>query len=490
MSSTSSLGDDDNNNAFQDDNDDSSESSIVEPGAVIHGTQIKLEKIVGEGTFGEVYSAYYMDSEDQTPNLAVKVLKISNDDQLTQFNKEAAISELIRSRFQTLLNIQNQPPTSTSSTTPPAVPRTTTSGATSSSSTSGATSSSRSRTARSSSTSEARFVRPRILNTRNSFCYQLNADKNNDNSGVVCMIEKHFDQENDDVGFLVFPLIEGREMFSLITDNSEILLKNAQKVLKLQKVIVDQMEEDNQVDINAIETMQRLELQFKNAEKNFNNTLHGLIAAGRYQLWLKICLTIARKLYDIVDTLHSMDIYHGDVKPENIIIQNLNISQLIQQNNTDLPKNISVLLLDFGLSCANSFENTRAPRIVRCKEIEPGGTGGFRDTDLIRAVEIDRNVSFKRSYVRKLLDLHALGVTVYQMLNDNNFIQYNNTGQFRFKKPKILGDHRNWGKYGDNFSIKDVFELNDLVYAIVEDFPSKISSIDIIRKLDKFISKL
>lgn len=462
---------------------------MVAPGDKIGN--IVFDERIAVGGFGEVFSAHYAEAADPTPNLAVKVLSIKTQKQKDAFNREKAITQFLKlrddkeiQRFieeqRTVLEQQQRqveaPDTITttersrfdSNSLTPTKADTTTSGQ---------------------GSGTTAFESNQQIVIIKSLCYQLNANINEDNSGVVCQIGA-FAFEDLEIGFLIFPLIQGIELFDSISDEFETLFNNANSVVMAQQKVVS--ESKTMVEKQTSEQiMVTLKQQLENAKQKFNNTLHGLVVAGRLDLWLKTCLVIARKLYQVVNELHSLRIYHRDIKPENIVIQNLDFIQT--EKSTNIPNNLSVLLLDFGLSCAERFSGDTVDPILKCNNFETTGTFGYIDVEQIAFIARNDGKRLKdrtqrRNFLR-LMDLHAVGVTVYQMLNDNEFTEFTGN-QFAFKKLEILGSVANWGKYGQNFSDENVIRLNDLVYSMTDVFANKKTAAEYIKDLDFFIGKL
>ena len=114
-------------------------------------------------------------------------------------------------------------------------------------------------------------------------------------------------------------------------------------------------------------------------------TLKQVIASK--QLDLKLFFTIAIQLTKILDEIHRLQIFHKDIKPDNILFH---------------PDTKEVKLTDFGIATRLTIENSRYsnPRMVEgsLEYISPEQTG-----------RMNRAIDYRTDY-------YSLGVTFYQML--------------------------------------------------------------------------
>jgi len=121
-----------------------------------------------------------------------------------------------------------------------------------------------------------------------------------------------------------------------------------------------------------------------------NSTTLSALLKDKYIFTLKDIKFVMYYLLEQLHFLHDYNIVHGDIKPENIIIQQ-------GENFTGIQ---NVMFIDFGISC-----------IKRCK---PGGTMTYLAPELLP--EIGKKIFINKNEYKKT-DIWSLGLVFYQIAN-------------------------------------------------------------------------
>ena len=105
----------------------------------------------------------------------------------------------------------------------------------------------------------------------------------------------------------------------------------------------------------------------------------------QYQLSEKDLIKIIKGLIDAIDILHKMGIGHGDIKPENVLIN----------------EKLEIQIIDFGMSCT--------------KYCSSGGTLSYSSPEmLLTMIRGKRALSIEN---QKTSDIFSLGLMIYELAN-------------------------------------------------------------------------
>lgn len=141
---------------------------------------------------------------------------------------------------------------------------------------------------------------------------------------------------------------------------------------------------------------------------------------------------ISCKLFEIIQHLHDQDkIIHNDIKPTNILID---------------PSTYDIKLIDFGLSCSE------------CKGRLTSGSPDYRAPEMVWANK-DSDFNFYR-----MVDLYALGATIFYMLYQIPYMFHFNEVMFGDKITHLASFKRKLKEYGLDFytTVKHVQDLTKI----------------------------
>ena len=111
----------------------------------------------------------------------------------------------------------------------------------------------------------------------------------------------------------------------------------------------------------------------------------------------------------LIEKLHSHDIVHGDIKPDNILIKELDNFNISHSNNY---KNFEVYLIDFGLSGMNNKDNGT------------GGTTPYCHPEFRNIRDSKNTDHYKWEIIHKKHDVWSLGlafITLYMLGKFNSY---------------------------------------------------------------------
>lgn len=156
---------------------------------------------------------------------------------------------------------------------------------------------------------------------------------------------------------------------------------------------------------------------------NITGKLHAIILSEIRKTFI---IHLFYKCACLIETIHSHDTVHGDIKPDNIIINeqdNFDISHYINY------KNFNVYLIDFGLSGENK------------KDCGTGGTTPYCHPEFQNIRDLENTDNYKWKIIHKKHDVWSLGlafITLYMFGKVNSY--YYKYPNYFFRRDGYIND--------------------------------------------------
>jgi hypothetical protein len=242
------------------------------------------------------------------------------------------------------------------------------------------------------------------------------------NNYLICATHAFFDEQGTR-GCIVFPLVKGLALDAYL---EEYFCEKARSQLGRDSTITALIDTRLQLEKTASWKVRHKLADFENANRD---------ALAGFDSFQTRMFYIAGQLIYALDMLHRNRIYHGDIKPGNIIVADTN-------SNSTLPPDAEQLrLIDFGASCTTYINRDGDLAVlpvidpIACDE-NYRGTVTYNDPlSLYAPIAGDSAANY--AILKAAFDVYALAKTITQIFNPDLCLQLAQTDTFRVVKKSI-----------------------------------------------------